>query len=525
MFVSLFYFSLWAIMRGANFVRPSALHRGYVNIWLFILGWAILVAITVLEDRFRISAGYIFVFLESAVFLSTLISLLELFSLPKMSDWGQQVREDHEARDHLHAVPHSEDLISPTPGESVSPAAHEEPQEDEDVVPADETTPLVGGNATRDNTRVTFATTYRRSLSAVVGAARKASAEKGEGPFEFEQPWSARLPSWTWWFQFLLLGPFIIILSAQIGLMLVDAVNQTGGDGSNPITGYIIIVVSVTLLLLPLSPFIHRITHHVPVFLLVVFIATLIYNLAAFPYSSNSRLVVYFQQAIDLDTGATVSRFHGLESYMRSIVDEIPSASGKEVTCVESKAAGTVDCSFDSSDLAPRLDGNLPEGVPPQKGYKDLVTYSITRGSGNTATFKIDAVDTKACWLDFDRPLSSFTVRGSSGWDERFGPYPSEGVGLIKLWRRNRTAPWIVDVEWSDPPPSDGTESHEAAEPAGELKQRDSGLPGRLVCQWSDANKQGTIPALDEAIKFAPTWTAVTKRSEALVEGTTRFIL
>ena len=524
MFVSLFYFSLWAIMRGANFVRPSALHRGYVNIWLFILGWAILVAVTVLEDRFRISAGYIFVFFQSAVFLSTLISLLELFSLPKMNVWGQQVREDHEARDHLHAVPHSDDLISPTPGESVSPAAQEEPQESEDDLP-DETTPLVGGNATRDNTRVTFATTYRRSLSAVVGAARNASAEKGEGPFEFEQPWSAPLPSWTWWFQFLLLGPFIIILAAQTGLMLVDAVNQTGGDGSSPLTGYVIIVVSVTLLLLPLSPFIHRITHHVPVFLLVVFVATLIYNLAAFPYSGNSRLVVYFQQTIDLDTGATVSRFHGLEGYMRSIVDEMPSASGKEVTCVDSTTPGTVDCSFDSSDLAPRLDGNLPEGVPPQKGYKDLVTFSITRGAGNTATFKIDAVDTKACWLDFDQPLSSFTVRGSSGWDERFGPFPSDGIGLIKLWRRDRSVPWVVDVEWSDSPPSDGTESPKAAEPAGDLKQRDSGLPGRLVCQWSDANKRGTIPALDEAIKFAPTWTAVTKRSEALVQGTTRFIL
>ncbi|KAH8888846.1 hypothetical protein GQ53DRAFT_871243 [Thozetella sp. PMI_491] len=498
MFFSLFYVSFWAIMRGANFVRPSALHRGYVNIWLFVLGWAVLVAITVYEDRFRISAGYILVFLQSAIFLSTLITLLELFALPKRTTWGQQAREDHEARHQLLGSSyHSEDLISPTPGEAVTPLAREEEHDSEDEGP-NESTPLVGGNSSNDNTKVTFATTYRRSISAVVNAARKANVSKGDSPFESEQAWSARLPSWTWWFQFLLLGPIIIVLAAQAGLTLVDAIYQTGYDGSSTLFPFLLMIGINILILLPLSPFIHRVTHHIPVVLLVVFIATLTYNLATFPYSANARLVTMFQQTVDLDTGVALTHFHGLDEYVRAIVAEMPSASGKELSFGEGRYPGTVDCHYDSSLLKPNL------GAADEK----LVTINVTRGAGNKATFEIDAVDTKGCFLDFDFPLTSFTVRGSSGWEERFGHYPDNGIGQIKLWRRSRGKPWVVDVEWADLPPADGSAR---------------GLGGQLLCDWSDANTPGNIPAFDEALKFAPTWAAVSKRAEGLVVGTKKF--
>jgi len=42
---------------------------------------------------------------------------------------------------------------------------------------------------------------------------------------------------------------------------------------------------------------------------------------------------------------------------------------------------------------------------------------------------------------------------------------------------------------------------------------------------WSDANQEGVIPALDEARKFLPVWTAVTKFADGLVEGGKRFII
>jgi hypothetical protein len=44
-----------------------------------------------------------------------------------------------------------------------------------------------------------------------------------------------------------------------------------------------------------------------------------------------------------------------------------------------------------------------------------------------------------------------------------------------------------------------------------------------VVCMWSDANVEGTIPALDEALRFVPAWVAVTKLSEGLVEGRRAF--
>jgi hypothetical protein len=57
----------------------------------------------------------------------------------------------------------------------------------------------------------------------------------------------------------------------------------------------------------------------------------------------------------------------------------------------------------------------------------------------------------------------------------------------------------------------------------GELKRRREGLKGAVVCMWSDANVPGTIPALDEALQYAPAWVAVSKLSEGLVEGRKTF--
>jgi len=539
MMVSLFYFSFWSIMRGANFARPSALHRGYVIIWLFTIGWATLVAVTVSEDRLRIGAGYIFVFLQSALFLTAFISLAELFALPKKTSWGLQVQEDHEVRDSLFSAPHSSDRPSQLPSiprldslkppaaresttigsasASAPPTVEEEGEGEEQDEPT-ERTPLFGGNATHDQIRTTFATTYRRSLSALVNSARKYE-EDGE-PYEYEQSWSGHLPSWAWFFQFLLLGPFIIILAGQTGLMLTDAVHQTGSDGSSLLLPYLIVVFFTILVLLPLTPFMHRITHHVPVFLLVVFIATFIYNLAASPFSANNRYKAFFIQRIDLDTGDNKVCYSGIEGYVRSIIDEMPSASGKEVSCGKGIRSDLVTCCYDGSEVAPRLDDALPDGVPPEKSFADLVWVNATRGDGNTARIEINATDTKACFLEFKRPVISFDVEGGIGWDDRFGQYPEGGVDKIKLWHRSRNVPWVVNVAWKDGD-NQATEpgSDEEGGGNGELKALESGLDGTVMCAWSDGNVPGTIPALDEALKFSRPWVAITKTAEGLVEG------
>ncbi|KAM7197317.1 hypothetical protein V8F20_006671 [Naviculisporaceae sp. PSN 640] len=544
MTISLFYFSFWCIMRGANFARPSALSRGYVNIWLFIIGWAILVAVTVAEDRQKIGAGYIFVFLQGALFLTTLISFLELFVLPKRKTWAMYVREEHETGDDLVASPHDHPdhqqspLIPPIPHHEslsvpttrTSTASGPSPtsaggHDDEDDEP-NERTPLVGGNATGE-VRTTFATTYRRSISTLVNGVRKIDDGNGE-PYEHEQPWSGRLPSWLWFFQFLILGPFIIILAAQTGLMLTDAVHQTGSDGSNLLLPYLLVFLFTALLILPVTPFIHRVTHHLPIFLLVVFVSTFIYNLVAFPFSANNRYKTFFLQTIDLDSGENKVCYSGVEEYVRPIIAEMPSAWGREISCGPSRRPELVTCCYDGSAVPPRLNDDLADGVPPEKGYSDLVSFNVTRGDGNTASIEIDAKNTKACFLSFKKPVTSFTVKGGSGWDDRFGQYPDSGVGLIKLWRRDWSTPWTVDFEWSDVE-DDRIPNEEKAIDASlrdpDFAVQDSGMDGAVTCMWSDANVAGTIPALDEGLKFAPVWAALTKTAEGLVEGKKVFLV
>jgi len=145
MMLSLYFIAFWWIMRVADFIRPSALHRGYAFIWMYLMGWAFLVAATVFEDQFRIAAGYLFAFFESSVFLGTVISLCELFALPTKSDYAQFVSDEYGTRE---ALPSSNTLTAP--------GADEEE--------ATETTPLFGGGGTVSQRATTFANYARRAV-------------------------------------------------------------------------------------------------------------------------------------------------------------------------------------------------------------------------------------------------------------------------------------------------------------------------------------------------------------------------
>lgn len=537
MFISLGYFAFWCIMRGADAVRPSALHRGYVNIWLFTIGWTILVAVTVFEDRFQISSGYYFVFLHSALFLTTLISVSELFALPDKKTWGQETRAEHEGRDHDQRSVNTDSAIAPEPGELDGNDSDDE-NGDVDREPPSVITPLLGRpRRGEDERRTTFATTYRHSISALSDATTtKDKPVTSSGAFGEEQSWSKNLPTWTWFIQFLLLGPFMIILATQTGLMLTDATHQTGTDGSNPLLPYLVIALYSLLLVLPLMPFMHRVTHHIPVFLFVIFIATLIYNLVAFPFSPDNRYKAFWQQTVDIDTGTSTIKLAGLEEYLRLIIGELPSAEGKTVKCRDSTTrVGTTDCSYDGSDIPPNVADNIIDGIPPQKGYPDLVSIKVTPGAEpGQAKLKVDAKNTKSCYLKFAKPVKRFTVAGGNGWDDRFGRMPDSGVQQITLWRRDWTKVWEVDIEWdadadanTNPAQVTGdVGGHIATPDADELKVRSvAGLDGNVTCIWSDINTPGTIPALDEAIQYAPTWAVMTKMATGLVEASKSFLV
>jgi hypothetical protein len=151
MMLSLYFISFWVIMRGADSMRPSALHRGYAILWMYVLGWALLVAATVFEDRFQIATGYLFVFLESSVFLAAFVTLCELFALPTKLEYTLSAREENIIRNDIGVLPDSDALIVPDPDEIGEDGATE-------------TTPLFGGDGASSSRGTTFAYYARRSL-------------------------------------------------------------------------------------------------------------------------------------------------------------------------------------------------------------------------------------------------------------------------------------------------------------------------------------------------------------------------
>lgn len=497
MMLSIFYLAFWFIMAGANFTRPTALHRGFVIFWLFIITSSILVAVTVFENQFHVAAGYPFVFLQSAVFLAALLTLLELFGLPKRTAFAWMIGR-HEDEQHAQ-VDDVDDQVEHAPNEHAtneSAAVEGGADEEDGLDEPDETRPLIGGSNSKN--QASFSTVYRRPVTAEADDSTPQEHSVAlVRPFGDEQLWSGKLPSWLWLFQFLLLGPFFIMLFGQLGLELVASVKETGADGGSTLIPYLLVAIISILLVLPVTPFIHRVTHHIPLLLLVVFGATLAFNLVAFPFNSSSRYKIYFSQDINLDTGSSYVHLMGVEGYVRPALANIPSTLGKQVTC-EARASDRPDmgyCTYDASSVAP----NIGRGKQ-RKQFADWVTFNSTR-TGNKLHFELDGIETRTCGVRFSKPIATFQVSGGDITDDGINSVPKQGLDSIFLYRRDWSEPWSVDVEWSDETDSDQKVELE------------------VYCKWNEANRQGTIPALDQLLQYTPDWVAITKLDNGLVIG------
>lgn len=306
----------------------------------------------------------------------------------------------------------------------------------------------------------------------------------------------------------------------------MSALHMTGTDGGSLLTPLLALGLTSIFLLLPLAPFIHRVTHHVPVFLLFVFLATFIYNLVAFPFSTNHRFKFYFQQVIDLDQNTNVVTLSGIEQYSRVVLQSIPTASGQKIKCHPTPGRDLTDCWYDGSAVSPHLAQN--------RSMVDLISVTFPNATRDgTATLNIDAIDTRTCYLNTSQPIYGFSVEGGGKRDARFGGMPPDGFHNIQIWRRDRNRPWIVTLELKEEESSvddDGVEGRKIGTSGdGELKAHSRGgssalakvdgpLEVRVSCAWSDANAPTTIPALQELRQYMPTWAAVTKRNVGLVE-------
>ncbi|KAK1237358.1 hypothetical protein MKX08_002983 [Trichoderma sp. CBMAI-0020] len=490
MTVSLFYFSFWLIMRGANFVRPTALHRGFALVWLFILSWALQVFAALVEDRIHLGGLYFAAFFHSAIFLALFISLLELFTLPGKHEFANRYQDDP-VPEHVR-ITSSDNTIT----------GNEDEEEDDEYAAesATETTPLRAGEPGYGSAeQTTFASTYRRTAQADESPAP--SPVKSYPPYEHEQAWSGRLPTWTWFIQLLLLAPVHVIIVGNLGLIQTSSMNMTGADGGGLLAPLMGIGIMTILLLLPLTPFMHRITRHVPLFLLVVFIATFIYNLVAFPFSTDYRYKLYFQEVIDVDAETDIASLSGLPEYVEAVVSSIPSAASQGYNCSEkSSRAGLTACKYAVSSLSPHLvDDTEPA---------DLITVTSSLSSdGRTANLQIDAVDSKMCILELSRPVYGFKLAKGLPLDERFGSSPQNGMKSITLFRREWDGAWDVelqltrDIRETDPKAFDVT----------------------AKCAYSDMNNDKTIPVLRELYQYMPKWAVISKAAVGLVEVRKKF--
>jgi hypothetical protein len=267
MMLSAWFTVAWFLSRGADAMRPSALQRMYALIWLFAGSFALLTFSAVLANEYQVAGGYFVLFYTAGIFFALVLSYLELFFAPTKTAFAR------------HYSQADEPTSRPLTGTTSVARSEDRPVADDD---ATETTSLLRGD--------------RRSFARNNG--RRESADDGEGerggehqqlelkqPYAGEQDWSGKLPSWIWVLQLLLIAPIVIILVGQIALLLTSALYQTPADGNSSLFIYLALAIFSTLLLAPTGPFIHRFTYHVPTFVFLVCVATVIYNLVAFPFS------------------------------------------------------------------------------------------------------------------------------------------------------------------------------------------------------------------------------------------------
>ncbi|KAF2711066.1 endoplasmic reticulum metallopeptidase 1 [Pleomassaria siparia CBS 279.74] len=492
MMLSAWLFFCWFFLRGASAMRPSALSRMYALIWLFSGSFALLVGVTILAQNYQIASGYFVVFYFAAIFFALLISYIELFFVPKKSAYVAHFDEADTTR------PNSESS-RPLTGTTSGARSEDRPVADDD---ATETTSLLRGD--------------RRSFAGYGGRRHSAGDdidhEEAHGPLDLghafpgEQEWSGKLPSWLWVLQFLLLVPMIVILVGQIALLLTSALYQTPADGSSTLTIYLAFAILATLLVAPVGPFLHRFTYHIPMFLFLVCVGTVIYNLVAFPFSRDHRLKVYFLQQVDCDSGANKVYLAGLDEYVQNIIKEIPSAQGQHLNCTTPEIATRkelVKCTWIG----------LPAHVLPKSHHKaapfsnhtfngSWLDYSISKGNAaNQATIRVDGQNTRGCRILFDSPITEFVVDGAVS-DPRFNATGVDGSKEVRLWHREWSQPWNVSVTWD--------------------RDLNKTLSGQVVCLWADANGDA-IPAFKEVQHYMPVWAIATKISDGLVEASKSF--
>ncbi|SMR44369.1 unnamed protein product [Zymoseptoria tritici ST99CH_3D1] len=487
MSLSVWFAVSWFFSNLAANTRPTALHRMYVLIWMYAISWVLLVFATIGEKNLHLGSGYFLVIYQASISVALLISYLELLALPKISKYVE------------HVLGAQDDAASIRPSSRASrPVTRQEEPE------ANERTSLLH-HSPSGASQSTFARIGRRRAADRNDIPEDTEDSYLNQAYLDEQAWSSSLPQWTWILQFLVLCPINVIIVGQIALLLTSALYQTPADGNSVFNIYIAIATLTVLLLLPLSPFLHRFSYHIPTFLFMVFVGCLIYNLIAFPFSRENRLKYYFVQQMDLNSGVNNVTVIGIDEYIQDIVREMPSAAGQKLHCGghhTPSRPGLTGCSWHGlpPNVAPLHYPGMPSNATLRHSYKHWVDFNSTH-DGNTASLSLRGLNTKICKLVFDNPVSHVVIENTH--PSSHGTAASFESAEVHLFSRTWDQTFRVNVTWAD----------------GKAKKQ----TGRAVCQWAEVNQPGTIPAFDELKRFEPFWAVATKNGDGLLEGWKEF--
>ncbi|KAK8136032.1 hypothetical protein PG984_003972 [Apiospora sp. TS-2023a] len=397
MMASAWIYCMWFLARATNFIRPTALNRHYALLWLFVIGWILLVIETVYEERYQLALGYPVVWYFLAVSVATLLGFLELFSLPTKSQYAEDQSFEADAQRPRSAESDTQDRPQSS-GTQPNVTTNGENQEDTDE--ATESTSLLRGSKT------TFAR-YNRSdhLNTGSNVGLQERTIGSQSVFGDEQIWSQYLSDWVWVFQFLILAPITTIILGQIGLLLMTATNQTLVDGSSALLVYILVALMSVLVFTPLVP------------------------------------------RLNLDTGINQVCLAGVQSsFMDDIVGSLPSTAGQEIVKQTSSARSDLT-EYSWKGLAPRV---VPTNgtLPPEKTYSQWLSLNVTRAKGlNNASIRVSGRNTRSCRIYFDRPVDDIVVKGSDE-DPRFPRIGEAGSKELRLWSRQWGQPWDVTFSW-----------------------------------------------------------------------------
>ncbi|KAH8149780.1 uncharacterized protein LAJ45_05932 [Morchella importuna] len=232
--------------------------------------------------------------------------------------------------------------------------------------------------------------------------------------------------------------------------------------------------------------------HSVALPVLLIFVTTGIYNIYAFPFTPDAR-----------------------------VLPHLPSTFSTPVECGKgtpgAPLSGLVHCTW--AGLAPNVTSDTSK-------VSIWVKHSIEKLADGKARVMLQGKDTRACKLFFGKMnVTSIDILDSPS--RAFGsPLPTSGTNQLRLWSREPGRIWRVELAWGGSTDKED-EKVEVLKNEKELKRAvdvAGKLEGRIVCLWSDTNGD-EIPAFNEVVTYLPPWATVLKADHGLAEGTVPFVI